>query len=72
MILLLNKLQNIKAALFKTTQIFCFPLEINSIESLADCWSSGVLLSLLLNLRNGPGVPDRVNKHWSSKKVVAN
>lgn len=51
---------------------FCSPLEINSIESLADCRSSGVLLSLLLNLRNGPGVPDRVNKHWSSKEVVAN
>lgn len=51
---------------------FCFPQEINSIESLADCRSSGVLLSLLLNLRNGPGVPDRVNKHWSSKEVAAN
>lgn len=51
---------------------FCFPLEINGIESLADCRSSGVLLSLLLKLRNGPGVPDRVNKHWSSKEVAAN
>lgn len=51
---------------------FCFPLEINGIESLADCRSSGVLLSLLLNLRNGPGVSDRVNKHWSSKEVAAN
>ena len=51
---------------------FCFPLEINGIESLADYRSSGVLLSLLLNLRNGPGVPDRVNKHWSSKEVAAN
>ena len=51
---------------------FCFPLEINGVESLADCWSSGVLPSLLLNLRNRPGVPDRVNKHWSSKKVVSN
>lgn len=51
---------------------FCFPPEINCVESLADCRSSGVLLSLLLNLRNGPGVSDRVNKHWSSKEVAAN
>ncbi len=51
---------------------FCFPPEINGVESLADCRSSGVLLSLLLNLRNGLGVSDRVNKHWSSKEVAAN
>lgn len=51
---------------------FCFPLEINGIESLADCRSSEVLPSLLLNLRNGLGVPDRVNKHWSSKEVAEN
>ncbi len=77
--LLLNKLQNTKAALFESSVSFkssklpnfSFSLEINGIKSLADYRSPGILLSLLLNLRNGSGVPERVNKHWSSKEVVA-